>query len=118
MQVYSQTCSNSVHWNRSGNAKLAEAHKKRDKMPGTNKVIEMAISKASGLERTTVTTTMVKWQNLEQCANLSTSGWATKTLPRALQLVNHEVPIELAEAFKELRGLSLISVNVSTMDRR
>lgn len=41
MQDYSQTCSNSVHWNHSGNAKLAEALKKRNMMPGTNKVIEI-----------------------------------------------------------------------------
>lgn len=41
LQDYSQTCSNSVHWNHSGNAKLAEAHKQREKVPGTNKVIEI-----------------------------------------------------------------------------
>ena len=74
-----------------------------------------AISKAWGLQRTTVRPIIHKWRKHGTVVNLPRSGRRTKISPRAQQRLIQEVTTESTTASKELRA-SLASVKVSVHD--
>uniref|UniRef100_A0A9J8AA81 Transposase n=1 Tax=Cyprinus carpio carpio TaxID=630221 RepID=A0A9J8AA81_CYPCA len=74
-----------------------------------------AISKALGLQRTTVRTIIHKWQKYGTVENLPRSGRPTKITPRAQQRLIQEVTKDPTTTSKELQA-SLASVKVSVHD--
>ncbi len=88
-----------------------------------NKIVDMyqsgkgykAISKALGLQRTTVRAIIHKWRKLVTVVNLPRSGWSTKITPRAQQRLIKEVIKEPRTTSKELQA-SLASIKVSVHD--
>ncbi len=74
-----------------------------------------AISKAFGLQRTTVRTLIHKWRKLGTVVNLPRSGRPTKITPRSQQRLIQEVIKELRTTSKELQA-SLSSIKVSVHD--
>ncbi len=88
-----------------------------------NKIVDMdqsengykAISKALGLQRTTIRAIIHKWRKLVIVVNLPRSGWPTKITPRAQRRLIQEVIKEPRTTSKELQA-SLASVKVSVHD--
>ena len=88
-----------------------------------NKVIDIyqsgkgykAISKALGLQRTTVRAIIHKWRELGTVVNLPRSGRPTKITPRVHRRLIQEVTKEPRTTSKELQA-SLASVKVSVHD--
>ncbi len=88
-----------------------------------NKIVDMyqsgkgykAISKALGLQRTTVRTIIHKWRKLGTVVNLPRSGQPTKMTPRVQWRLIQEVIKEPRTTSKELQA-SLASVKVSVHD--
>ncbi len=88
-----------------------------------NKIVDMhqsgkgytAISKALGLQRTTVRAIIHKWRKLGTVVNLPRSGRPTKITPKAQWRHIQEVIKEPRTTFKELQA-SLASINVSVHD--
>ena len=88
-----------------------------------NKVIDIyqsgkgykAISKALGLQRTTVRAIIHKWRKFGTVVNLPRSGRPTNITPRAQQRLIQEVTKEPTTTSKELQA-SLASVKVSVHD--
>ncbi len=88
-----------------------------------NKIVDMyqsgkgykAISKALGLQRTTVRDIIHKWRKLGTVVNLPRSGWPTKITPRAKRRLIQEVIKEPRTTSKELQA-SLASIKVSVHD--
>ncbi len=88
-----------------------------------NKIVDMhqsgkgytAISKALGLQRTTVRAIIHKWRKLGTVVNLPRSGRPTKITPTAQWRHIQEVIKEPRTTFKELQA-SLASINVSVHD--
>lgn len=88
-----------------------------------NKVIDIyqsgkgykAISKALGLQRTTVRAIIHKWRKFGTVVNLPRSGRPTKITPRAQRRLIQEVTKEPTTTSKELQA-SLASVKVSVHD--
>ncbi len=88
-----------------------------------NKIVDMyqsgkgykAISKASGLQRTTVRAIIHKWRKLGTVVNLPRSGRPTKITPRAQRWLKQEVIKEPRTTSKELQA-SLASIKVSVHD--
>ncbi len=74
-----------------------------------------AISKALGLQRTTIRAIIHKWRKLVTVVNLPRSGWPTKITPRAQRRLIQEVIKEPRTTSKELQA-SLASVKVSVHD--
>ncbi|KAK3508530.1 hypothetical protein QTP70_031914 [Hemibagrus guttatus] len=74
-----------------------------------------AISKASGLPRTTVRAIIYKWRKHGTVENLPRSGWPTKITPRAQRQLIQEVTKDPTTTSKELQA-SLASVKVSVHD--
>uniref|UniRef100_A0A8C6P1G5 Transposase Tc1-like domain-containing protein n=1 Tax=Nothobranchius furzeri TaxID=105023 RepID=A0A8C6P1G5_NOTFU len=74
-----------------------------------------AISKALGLQRTTVRAIIHKWQQHGTVVNLPRSGRPTKITPRAQRQLIREVTKDPRTTFKELQT-SLASVKVSVHD--
>ena len=74
-----------------------------------------AISKALGLQRTTVRAIIHKWQKHGTVENLPRSGWPTKITPRAQRRLIQEVTKDPTTTSKELQA-SLASVKVSVHD--
>ncbi len=74
-----------------------------------------AISKALGLQRTTVRAIIHKWRKLVTVVNLPRSGWPTKITPRAQWRLVQEVIKEPRTTSKELQA-SLASIKVSVHD--
>ncbi len=74
-----------------------------------------AISKALGLQRTTVRAIIHKWRKHGTVVNLPRSGWLTKITPRAQQRLIQEVTKDPTTTSKELQA-SLASVKVSVHD--
>ncbi len=74
-----------------------------------------AISKALGLQRTTVRAIIHKWSKLGTVVNLPRSGWPTKITPRAQRRLIQEVIKEPRTTSKELQA-SLASIKVSVHD--
>ncbi len=74
-----------------------------------------AISRALGLQRTTVRAIIHKWRKLVTVVNLPRSGRPTKITPRAQWRLIQEVIKEPRTTSKELQG-SLASINVSVHD--
>ncbi len=94
-----------------------------------NKIVDMyqsgkgykAISKALGLQRTTVRAIIHKWRKLGTVVNLPRCGRPTKITPRAQQRLIQEVIQEPRTTSKELQAsLALIKVSVhdSTIRKR
>ena len=88
-----------------------------------NKIVDMyqsgkgykAISKALGLQRTTVRAIIHKWRKLGTVVNLPRSGRSTKITPRAQRRLIQEVIKEPRTTSKELQA-SLASIKVSVHD--
>ncbi len=88
-----------------------------------NKIVDMyqsgkgnkAISKALGLQRTTVRAIIHKWRKLVTVLNLPRSGWPTKITPRSQWRLIQEVIKEPRTTSKELQA-SLASIKVSVHD--
>ncbi len=88
-----------------------------------NKIVDMyqsgkcykAISKALGLQRTTVRAIIHRWRKLVTVVNLPRSGWSTKITPRAQWRFIQEVIKEPCTTSKELQA-SLASIKVSVHD--
>ncbi len=88
-----------------------------------NKTVDMyqsgkgykAISKALGLQRTTVRAIIHKWRKLGTVVNLPRSGWPTKITPRVQWWLIQEVRKEPRKTSKELQAL-LASIKVSVHD--
>ncbi len=88
-----------------------------------NKIVDMyqsgkgykAISKALGLQRTTVRAIIHKWRKLGTVVNLPRSGRPTKITPRAQRRLIQEVIKEPRTTSKELLA-SLASIKVSVHD--
>ncbi len=88
-----------------------------------NKIVDMyqsgkvskAISKALGLQRTTVRAIIHKWRKLGTVVNLPRSGRPTKITPRAQRRLIQEVIKEPRTTSKELQA-SLASIKVSVHD--
>ncbi len=78
-------------------------------------VIYNAISKALGLQRTTVRAIIHRWRKLVTVVNLPRSGWSTKITPRAQWRLIQEVIKEPCTTSKELQA-SLTSIKVSVHD--
>ncbi len=74
-----------------------------------------AISKALGLQRTTVRAIIHKWRKLGTLVNLPRSGRSTKITPRAQRQLIQEVIKEPRTTSKELQA-SLASIKVSVHD--
>ncbi len=74
-----------------------------------------AISKALGLQRTTVKAIIHKWRKSGTVVNLPRSGWPTKITPRAQRQLIQEVIKEPRTTSKELQA-SLASIKVSVHD--
>ena len=74
-----------------------------------------AISKALGLQRTTVRAIIHKWQKHGTVKNLPRSGRLTKITPRAQQRLIQEVTKDPTTTSKELQA-SLASVKLSVHD--
>ncbi len=74
-----------------------------------------AISKALGLQRTTVRAIIHKWRKLGTVVNLPRSGRPTKITPRAQRRLIQEVVKEPRTTSKELQA-SLASIKVSVHD--
>ncbi len=74
-----------------------------------------AISKALGLQRTTVRAIIHKWRKLVTVVNLPRSGWPTKITPRVQRRLIQEVIKEPRTTSKELQA-SLASIKVSVHD--
>ena len=74
-----------------------------------------AISKALGLQRTTVRAIIHKWQKHGTVENLPRSDRLTKITPRAQRQLIQEVPKDPTTTSKELQA-SLASVKVSVHD--
>uniref|UniRef100_A0A8C6VVE8 Transposase Tc1-like domain-containing protein n=1 Tax=Nothobranchius furzeri TaxID=105023 RepID=A0A8C6VVE8_NOTFU len=74
-----------------------------------------AISKALGLQRTTVRAIIHKWQQHGRVGNLPRSGWPTKITPRAQRQLIREVTQDPRTTSKELQA-SLASIKVSVHD--
>ncbi len=74
-----------------------------------------AISKALGLQRTTVRAIIYKWRKLGTVVNLPRSGRPTKITPRAQRRLIQEVIKEPRTTSKELQA-SLASIKVSVHD--
>uniref|UniRef100_A0AAZ3PUM4 Transposase Tc1-like domain-containing protein n=1 Tax=Oncorhynchus tshawytscha TaxID=74940 RepID=A0AAZ3PUM4_ONCTS len=74
-----------------------------------------AISKALGLQRTTVRAVIHKWRTFGTVVNLHRSGRPTKITPRAQRRLIQEVTKEPTTTSKELQA-SLASVKVSVHD--
>uniref|UniRef100_A0A9J7ZRY6 Transposase n=1 Tax=Cyprinus carpio carpio TaxID=630221 RepID=A0A9J7ZRY6_CYPCA len=88
-----------------------------------NKIVDMyqsgkgykAISKALGLQQTTVRAIIQKWQKHGTVENLPRSGQMTKITPRAQRRLIQEVTKDPTTTSKELQA-SLVSVKVSVND--
>lgn len=76
---------------------------------------DKTISKAVGLQRTTVRAIIHKWRKLETVVNLPRSGQPTKITPRVHRRLIQEVTKEPRKTSKELQ-VSLASVKVSVRD--
>ncbi len=74
-----------------------------------------AISKALGLQRTTVRSIIYKWRKLGTVVNLPRSGWTTKITPRAQWQLIQEFIKEPRTTPKEPQA-SLASIKVSVHD--
>ncbi len=74
-----------------------------------------AISKALGLQRTTVRAIIHKWRKHGTVVNLPRSGWPTKITPRAQRRLIQEVTKDPTTTSKELQA-SLASIKVSVHD--
>ncbi len=74
-----------------------------------------AISKALGLQRTTVRSIIYKWRKLGTVLNLPRSGWTTKITPRAQWQLIQEFIKEPRTTPKEPQA-SLASIKVSVHD--
>ncbi len=74
-----------------------------------------AISKALGLQRTTVRAIIHKWRKLVTVVNLPMSGWPTKITPRVQRRLIQEVIKEPRTTSKESQA-SLASIKVSVHD--
>ncbi len=73
-----------------------------------------AISKALGLQRTTVRAVIYKWRKRVTVANLPRSGRPTKITPRVQRRLTQEVIKERRTTFKRLQA-SLASIKVSNV---
>ncbi len=94
-----------------------------------NKIVDMyqygkgykAISKALGLQQTTVRAIIHKWRKLVTVVILPRSGWPTKITPRAEWWLIQEVIKEPIKTSKELQASLAsikVSVNESTIRKR
>ena len=126
---YCQTCwiKKSLKQNLSHKVKLKEQHimlrSKEIQEQMRNKIVDMyqsgkgykAISKALGLQQTTVRAIIHKWRKLGTVVNLPRSGRPTKITPRAQRRLIQEVIEEPRTTSKELQA-SLASIKVSVHD--